>query len=57
MKGSEFVFNYVYLLYYKHHKINPNLARSYVDYPGWIKSKQATINPINKKDNKYFKYA
>ena len=24
MKGSEFVFNYVHLLYYKYHKTNPN---------------------------------
>ena len=24
MKGSEFVFDYVYLLHYKCHKINPN---------------------------------
>ena len=24
MKSSEFVFDYVYLLYYKCHKINPN---------------------------------
>ena len=57
MKGSEFVFNYIHLLYYEHHKISPNLARLYVDSPGWIKSKKATINLINKKHNKYFKYA
>ena len=54
MKGSEFVFDYVHLLYYKCHKINPNHGGSYID---WIKNKKATINPINKKDNKYFQYA
>ena len=31
MKASEFVFDYVYLLYYKCHKINPNRSGSYID--------------------------
>ena len=56
MKGSEFVFNYVQLLYYKCHKINPSCGGSYIDSPDWIKTKKAKINPINKKDNKYFQY-
>ena len=54
-KGSEFVFDYVYLLYYKCHKINPNHAGSYIDSPDWINNKNATVNPINKKD-KCFQY-
>ena len=54
MKGSKFVFDYVHLLYYKRHKINPNRAGSYIYSPDWIKNKKATINPINKKDNKCF---
>ena len=37
MKGSEFVFNYVQLLYYKCHKINTNRSGSYIDSPDWIK--------------------
>ena len=49
MRGSEFVFDYAQLFYYKFHKINLNR--------GWIKNKKATINPINKKDNKCFQYA
>ena len=57
MKGSEFVFNCVRLLYYKRHKINPNWGGSYIDSPNWIKSKKATINPVNKKANTYFRYA
>ena len=56
MKGSKFVFDYVYLFYYKCHKINPNRGRSYTDSPDRIKNKKATINPINKEDNKYFHY-
>ena len=57
MKGSEFFFDYVHLMYYKCHKINPNRGGSYIDSPDWIKNKKETINPINKKDNKYFQYA
>ena len=37
MKGSEFVFDYVYLLYYQSHKINLNRGRSYIDSTGQIK--------------------
>ena len=57
MKVSEFVFDYVQLLYYNCHKINFNCGGSYIDSPDWIKNKKVTINPINKKDNKYFQYA
>ena len=54
MKGSECVFNYVHLLYYKCHKINLNCGGSYIDFPNWIKSKKAATNPVNKKVNKCF---
>ena len=57
MKGSEFVFDYVHLLYQKCHKINPKRSGSYIDSSGWIKNKKATINPIDKKENKCFQYA
>ena len=39
-KGSEVVFDYVHLLYYKCHKINPNRDGSYIDSPGWINTKK-----------------
>ena len=55
MQGSEFVFDYVNLLYYKCHKINPNFGRSYIESPDWIKSRKAIINPNNKKP-KCFQY-
>ena len=48
MEGSEFVFVYVYLLYHKCLKRNPNRGGLYVDSPDWIKNKKPTINPINK---------
>ena len=41
MKGSEFVFNYVHLLYYKCHKKNRNCSGSYIDSPDWIKNKKS----------------
>ena len=47
MTGSEFIFDYVQLLYYKCHKINLKHGGSYTDSPYWIKNKKATINPIN----------
>ena len=56
MKGSEFFFNYVQLLYYKFYKINPNCGGSYMDSPDWVRNKKATINPISKIDNKCFQY-
>ena len=40
MKGSEFVFNYVCLLYDKCHKIISNCGGSYIDSPDWIKTRK-----------------
>ena len=57
IKGSEFVFHYVHLLYYKCHKTNPNCGGSDIDSPNWTRNKKATINLINKKDIKCFQYA
>ena len=57
IKGNEFVFNYVQLLYYKCHEIYQNQGESYINSFDWIKNKKAAINPINKKDNKCFQYA
>ena len=48
-KGSEFIFDFVYLLYYKCDEINPNHGESYIDSPDWIKNKE-TMNPIIRKD-------
>ena len=44
-------------MYYKYYRINFNRGGSYIDSPDWIKNKNATINRINKKDNKCFQYA
>ena len=57
MKGSNFVFDCVPLLYCKCHKINFIRGGSNIDSPEWIKKLKAKINHINKKDNKCFQYA
>ena len=54
MRGSDFIFDCVYLLFYKCNKINFKRGESYVNSPDWIKNKKATINPINEKDSKCF---
>ena len=53
---SEFVFNYVHLLYYKSHKIKMNRVGSYIVFFFYCKKKKkkATRNQINKKDSKCF---
>ena len=55
MKGNQLLFNYICLLYYKLHKINPSCSGSYIDSPDW--KKKATMISINKNDNKLFQYA
>ena len=47
-RDSQFIFNYVQLLYYKCHTMNLNCGRSYIDSPDWIKNKNETIKPLNK---------
>ena len=56
IRGSEFVFESVDLLYYSLHKISLNRGGSCIDSPDWIKHKKATINPKSK-DNKCFRDA
>ena len=46
VKGSDFIFDSVQLLYYKFHNCG-GLGGSYIDSPDWIKKKKA---PINKKN-------
>ena len=41
MRGSQLVFDYVKLLYYKYHKMNLNRGGSYIDSLDWIKIKKS----------------
>ena len=56
MKGSDFEFDVVNLLYYDFNKTSLNRGGSYIDSPERIKDKKSTINPKNK-DYKCFQYA
>ena len=56
MRGSDFIFDCVNLLYYKSHKINFKRGGSYIDSTDWIKKKKATRNPKNS-DDRWFQYA
>ena len=57
MKGRDFVFHCVHLLYYKCREMNFKRGGSYMDFPDWIKNRKLIKNPINKKDHKCFQYA
>ena len=57
MRGSEFIFDSVDLLYYNLQKINLNRkGSSYIDSPKWLKNKKATTYPKNNEIN-FFQYA
>ena len=56
MRGSEFVYDSVDVLYYNLNKVSLSRGESYIDSPKWLKNKKATINPKNK-DDKCFQYA
>ena len=55
MKGSEFEFDGVNLLYYDFNKASLNRGGSYIDSPEWIKDKKSTITPKNN-DYKCFNF-
>ena len=40
MRGSDFVFDSVQLMYYKYYKVNFKCGGSYIKSPDWIKSKK-----------------
>ena len=56
MRGSEFIFDSVDLLYYHFQRISLKRGGSYVDSPKWLKDKKVIINPKNN-DNECLQYA
>ena len=50
MKGSEFVFDSIDLLYYKLDKISLNRCGTYIYFPKLLKKKKAIINSKNDHD-------
>ena len=57
MRGSEFVYDSVDVLYYNLNKVSLSWDGSYIDSPKWVKTKRSRINSQNKKDNRCFQYA
>ena len=55
MKGSEFIFDSVGVLYYNLNKISLNRCGSNTDSPERLKNKNSTINPKDN-DDKCFQY-
>ena len=52
MKGSDFLFDSVNLLYYRLQKTSlKRIGSSYIDSPEWLKNKKPTTNPKNNDDN------
>ena len=56
MRGSDFGFDGVIVLYYDFNKTSIYRGGSYIDSPKWLKDKKSTINPKNN-DHKCFQYA
>ena len=48
MRGSEFIRDSVYLLYYPLQKNGFKRGVSYIDSPEWLKNKKATITKAKK---------
>ena len=57
MRGSEFVYDSVKVLYYNLNKVSLSRDGSYIDSPKWLKIKTVTENPQNKKDDRCFQCA
>ena len=56
VKGSDFIFDSMDVLYYNLNKISLIRGGSYIDSPEWLRNKKATLNPKNN-DDKCFQYA
>ena len=49
MRGSEFVYDSVDVLYYNLNKVSLSRGGLYIDSSKWLKNKKAAINPKIKK--------
>ena len=56
MRGSEFEFDGVNVLYDDFKETSINRGGSYIDSPKWLKDRKSAINPKNN-DDKYLQYA
>ena len=51
VRGSDFIFDSIDVLYYDLQKVSLNRDGSYINSLKWLKDKKATINPKNNDDN------
>ena len=57
IKGSDFVFESVDLVYYKLHRVRLNRGGLYIKSPEWLLHKGATINPKNENDDECLRWS
>ena len=57
IKGSYFVFEGVYLMDYKLHRVRLKRGGSYIKSPEWLENKKAIINPKNENDDECLRWS
>ena len=57
IKGSYFVFESVYLMDYKLHRVRLKRGGSYIKSPEWLENKKAIINPKNENDDECLRWS
>ena len=57
IKGRNFVFESVYLMDYKLHRVRLKRGGSYIKSPEWLENKKAIINPKNENDDECFRWS
>ena len=57
IKGNDFVFEDVYLVDYKPHRVRLQRDGSYIKSPKWLENKKAIINPKNENDDECFRWS
>ena len=57
IKGSDFVFESVYLMDYKLHRVRLKRGGSYIKSPEWLENKKAIRNPKNENDDECFQWS
>ena len=55
IKGSDFVFESVYLMDYKLHRVRLKRGGSYIKSHEWLEKKKAEINPKNENNDVWFR--
>ena len=57
IQGTDFVFESVYLMDYKLHRVHLKTGGSYIKSPKWLENKKVIINPKNENDDECFRWS